>query len=54
MTEEAIKIRINLTDNTKKMFEALKEEYNLDLNTEVMRLIIKIAYDNKFKDKDKD
>ena len=30
------------------MFEAIKEKYNLERNTEVIRLIIKLAYDCEF------
>ena len=51
MPEQAIKIRIDLTGETKAMFEAIKEKYNLKRNTEVIRLIIKLAYDSEFKDK---
>lgn len=49
MSEEVIKIRIDLKGETKKMFEELKKKYNIMHNTEVIRTIIKIAYDHEFK-----
>ena len=53
MSENVRKIRIDLEGETKKMFDAIKEKYNLELNTEVIRLIIKLAYDKEFQDKKK-
>jgi hypothetical protein len=44
MSEKVIKLRLDLSGETKKMFEAIKEKYNLKNNTEAMRLIIKLAY----------
>jgi len=44
MSDEVIKIRIDLDGNNKKMFEAIKKKYNLEINTEAMKLIIKLAY----------
>ena len=51
MTKDVVKIRINLEGDNKNMFEAIKEKYNLERNTETMRLIIKLAYDYEFKKK---
>ena len=48
MSEKTIKIRIDLTDETRKMFEAIKQKFNLKQNTEVIRLIIKLAYKYEF------
>ncbi len=53
MSEKIIKIRINLTGETKKMFESIKQKFNLNQNTEVIRLIIKLAYNNEFKNENK-
>lgn len=48
MSDEVIKIRIDLDGNNKKMFEDIKKKYNLEINTEAMRLIIKLAYHQAF------
>jgi len=48
MPENVIKIRINLSDETKSMFEKIKQKYNLTTNTETIRLIIKKAYIHEF------
>lgn len=45
MSEKVIKIRIDLDGENKEMFEAIKEKYNLNSNTETLRLIIKRAYE---------
>lgn len=47
MSEKVISIRIDLEGDTKKMFEAIKEKYNLKSNTEAVRLIIKLAYNKE-------
>ena len=52
MPDNIVKIRINLTDDTKEMFEKIKEKYNLNTNTETMRLIIKKAYVHEFGPRD--
>ena len=49
MSEKVIKLRLDLSGKTKEMFESIKDKYNLKNNTEVMRLIIKIAYDHEIK-----
>ena len=53
MSEKIIKIRINLNGETKKMFESIKQKFNLNQNTEVVRLIIKLAYNNEFRNENK-
>ena len=50
MSEKVIKLRLDLNGETKEMFEAIKNKYNLRNNTEVMRMIIKIAYNNEIKE----
>lgn len=42
-------LRLDLSGESKEMFEAIKNKYNLRNNTEVMRLIIKSAYDHEIK-----
>lgn len=49
MSEKVIKLRLDLSGETREMFEAIKDKYNLRNNTEVMRLIIKIVYDHEIK-----
>ena len=49
MSEKSVKIRIDLEGETKKMFEDIKDKYNLTANTEALRLIIKLAYNNEIK-----
>ena len=49
MSEKVIKLRIDLDGETKKMFEAIKDKYNLKNNTEAMRLIIKLAHEHEIK-----
>ena len=53
MSEKNVKIRIDLTYETKKMFEAIKQKFNLKQNTEVIRLIIKLAYKHEFPNENK-
>ena len=48
MTEKMLQLRIDLENDTKEMFEKIKKKYNLEHNTETVRLIIKIAYDKIF------
>ena len=51
MSKDIIKIRLDLEGDNKEMFEAIRQKYNLERNTETMRLIIKIAYDKEFENK---
>jgi len=50
MSEKMIKLRLDLSGETKEMFEAIKNKYNLRNNTEVMRLIIKSAYNYEIRE----
>lgn len=49
MSEKTVKIRIDLDGKTRDMFEAIKKKFNLETYTETIRLIIKLAFDNEFK-----
>jgi len=48
MSKTVIKLRLNLEGKNKEMFESIKEKYNLERNTDTLRLIIKLAYDSEF------
>ncbi len=40
MSEDVIQVRLDLKGETKKMFEAIKDKYNLNSKAEVMRTVI--------------
>lgn len=46
MSENVVRIRVDLEGITKKMFEAIKKKYNLKNNSEIIRLIIKKTYED--------
>ena len=52
MSKDTIQVRIDLEGKTKQMFDEIKVKFNLDTNTETIRLIIKVAHDNLFEIKE--
>jgi hypothetical protein len=52
MAKDVIKLRLNLDGKNKEMFEEIKRKYNLERNTDTLRLIIKLAYDYDIKKED--
>ena len=45
-----LQIKMTIKGKTKKMFEHLKEYYNLGYNAELIRLLIKRDYDSHHKE----
>ncbi len=50
MSEKGFKVRIDLEGDTKKIFETIKEEHNLNIKAEVILLIIKLTKVKEFPD----
>ena len=46
MSENVVRIRVDLEGKTKEMFEAIKNKYNLKNNSEIIRLIIKKTFED--------
>ena len=46
MSENVVRIRVDLEGKTKEMFEAIKNKYNLKNNSEIIRLMIKKTFED--------